>query len=103
MTTGKVTVLTAGLSEKFVDEENDVPDLPSPYGLATWTEGDKAVLIYDKYDIWSFSPDGKTAPKNITAGFGRANNLTFRYERVQQDNRFECNADSKFVKANETV
>jgi dipeptidyl aminopeptidase/acylaminoacyl peptidase len=103
ITTGKLTILTAGLSEKFVDEENDVPDLPSAYGLATWTEGDKAVLIYDKYDIWSFSPDGKTAPKNITAGFGRANSLTFRYERVQQDNRFERNADSKFVKANETV
>lgn len=101
--TGKVTVLTAGLSEKFVDEENDVPELPSAYGLATWTEGDKAVLIYDKYDIWSFSPDGKTAPKNITAGFGRANNLTFRYERVQLENRFERNADSKFVKANELV
>jgi dipeptidyl aminopeptidase/acylaminoacyl peptidase len=101
--TAKVTTLTAGLSEKFVDEENDVPDLPSAYGLATWTEGDKVVLIYDKYDIWSFSPDGKSAPKNITAGFGRANNLTFRYERVQQDNRFERNADSKFVKANELV
>lgn len=101
--TGKVTVLTAGLSEKFVDEENDVPELPSAYGLATWTEGDKAVLIYDKYDIWSFSPDGKTAPKNITAGFGRANNLTFRYARVQSENRFERNADSKFVKANELV
>lgn len=101
--TGKVTVLTAGLSEKFVDEENDVPELPSAYGLATWTEGDKAVLIYDKYDIWSFSPDGKTAPKNITAGYGRANNLTFRYERLQPENRFERNADSKFVKANELV
>ncbi|QNN44102.1 S9 family peptidase [Pedobacter roseus] len=101
--TGKVTILNAGLSEKFVDEENDVPDLPSAYGLATWTEGDKAVLIYDKYDIWSFTPDGKTAPKNITAGFGRANNLTFRYERLQPENRFERNADSKFVKANELV
>ncbi|WP_316826984.1 alpha/beta hydrolase family protein [Pedobacter miscanthi] len=101
--TGKVIVLTAGLTEKFVNEENDVPDLPSAYGLATWTEGDKAVLIYDKYDIWSFSPDGKTAPKNITAGYGRSNNLTFRYERVQPENRFERNADSKFVKANELV
>lgn len=98
---GKVTVLTAGLTEKFVDEENDVPDLPSAYGLATWTEGDKAVLINDKYDIWSFSPDGKSAPKNITAGFGRANNITFRYENVRTD-RTERNA-GKFVKANELV
>jgi len=99
--TGKVTTLTTGLNVKFVDEENDVPDLPSAYGLATWTEDDKAVLVYDKYDIWSFSPDGKSAAKNITAGFGRANNLTFHYERVQQD-RAERNAN-KFVKANELV
>jgi len=99
--TGKITTLTTGLNVKFVNEENDVPDLPSAYGLATWTEDDKAVLIYDKYDIWSFSPDGKSAAKNITAGFGRANNLTFHYERVQQD-RAEKNSD-KFVKANELV
>ena len=56
------------LNVKFVDEENDVPDLPSAYGLATWTEDDKAVLINDRYDIWSFAPDGKSQPKNITNG-----------------------------------
>jgi len=100
---GKVVQLNAGLNVKFVDEDNDVPDLPSAYGIATWTEGDKAVLINDRYDIWSFSPDGKSAAKNITNGFGRANKLTFRYERVTQENRFERNVDNKFVKGNEVV
>ncbi|WP_316799350.1 prolyl oligopeptidase family serine peptidase [Pedobacter frigidisoli] len=100
---GKIVALTESLNVKFVDEDNDVPDLPGSYGVATWTEGDKAVLLNDRYDIWSFSPDGKSPAKNITAGFGRANNITFRYERVQQENRFERNADNKFVKANELV
>ncbi|PWS33719.1 S9 family peptidase [Pedobacter paludis] len=101
--TAKVTTLNSGLNVKFVNEENDVPDLPTPYGVATWTEDDKAVLLNDRYDIWSFSPDGKTQPKNITAGFGRANKITFRYERTQETNRFERNLDNKFVKSNELV
>lgn len=103
VSTAKTVVLNQGLPVKFVDEDNDVPDLPSPYGLATWTEGDKAVLIYDRYDIWSFSPDGKSAAKNITAGFGRTNKITFRYERAQAETRFERNVDNKFVKSNELV
>ncbi|KQR67584.1 prolyl oligopeptidase family serine peptidase [Pedobacter sp. Leaf176] len=100
---GKVTQLNNGMNVKFADEENDVPDTPKAYGIATWTEDDKAVLIYDRYDIWSFSPDGKSPAKNITNNFGRDNKITLRYERTQQDNRFERGADTKFVKANELL
>lgn len=103
ISTGKVTNLKEGSKVKFVEEDNDVPDFASPYGVATWTEDDKAVLIYDRYDIWSFSPDGKSAAKNITNGFGRENKITFRYERVIPETRLERNVDTKFVKANELV
>jgi hypothetical protein len=61
------------MTVKLVDEENDVPDDPSAYGIAAWTEEDKTVLIYDRYDIWEFSPEGKNPPKNMTNGFGRQN------------------------------
>lgn len=101
--TGKVTQLNNGMSVKFADEENDVPDTPKAYGIATWTEDDKAVLIYDRYDIWSFSPDGKTPAKNLTNNFGRDNKITLRYEKTQQDNRFERGAETKFVKSNELL
>jgi len=101
--TGKVVQLNTGLTVKFADEDNDVPDNPRAYGIGTWTEDDKAVLIYDKYDIWSFSPDGKSQPKNITNNFGRLNKITLRYHKTQQDNRFERGPDTKFVKANELV
>ncbi|WP_316736926.1 prolyl oligopeptidase family serine peptidase [Pedobacter aquatilis] len=100
---GKVVQLNTGLTVKFADEENDVPDNPRAYGVATWTEDDKAVLINDRYDIWSFSPDGKSQPKNITNNFGRQNKITLRYHKTQQDNRFERGVDNKFVKANELV
>ncbi len=93
--TGKTTSLTANLNVKFADEENDVPDYANSYGLAGWTEEDKSVLIYDKYDIWALSPDGKDKPKNITIGFGRSNNLTFRVQRI--------NTEARFFKRNETL
>jgi dipeptidyl aminopeptidase/acylaminoacyl peptidase len=85
---GVKTQLTNNSSIKFVDEDNDVPDNPSPYGLAGWTEDDNAILIYDKYDIWEFSPENKYPAKNITAGFGRNNKITFRYEQVDPEQRF---------------
>lgn len=86
--TGKVTHLNNGMSVKLVDEENDVPDDPSAYGIAAWTEEDKTVLIYDRYDIWEFSPEGKNPAKNMTNGFGRQNSLTFRYQKLDPESRF---------------
>ncbi len=86
--TAKTTLLTDNLSVKFADEENDLPDFARSYGLAGWTEDDKQVLIYDRYDIWAFSPDGKSAPKNITIGYGRSNKITLRAERTNREDRF---------------
>ena len=45
----------------------------------------RAVLLYDRYDIWRVSPDG-TGAKNITAGYGRAHDLRLRYIRTEADN-----------------
>ncbi|TDO21041.1 alpha/beta hydrolase family protein [Pedobacter duraquae] len=97
--TGKVTHLNAGLSVKFADEDNDVPDDPSSYGIAGWTEEDKSVLIYDKYDIWSFSPDGKSQPKNITNNFGRQNSITFRYQKLDPEARFISKKENAWLDA----
>jgi len=86
--TGKVTPLTPPGTVKFVEEENDVPDYPDAYGTAGWTEGDEQVLIYDRYDIWSFSPDGSSAPKNVTRGVGRQNRIVLRNEQLDTMARF---------------
>ncbi|WP_432709159.1 prolyl oligopeptidase family serine peptidase [Pedobacter sp.] len=97
--TGKLIPLTKGMAVKFADELNDVPADPSPYGVAGWTEDDKAVLLYDRYDIWSFSPDGKSTPKNITDGYGRKNNITFRYDELSKDERFIPKKEQLFINA----
>lgn len=75
--TGKKTDITSAAGTEMGDEENDVPDDPSAYGVAGWTTGDKNVLIYDRYDIWSVDPS-TGAVTNFTNGMGRKNHLIFR-------------------------
>ncbi|MET4139499.1 dipeptidyl aminopeptidase/acylaminoacyl peptidase [Pedobacter sp. UYP1] len=97
--TGKTTALNTNTTVKFADEDNDVPDDPRVYGLAGWTEEDKQILIYDKYDIWSFTPDGKSAPKNMTNGFGRQSGITFRYEKLDTAAQFISKKDDMWLSA----
>jgi len=84
---GKAFNLTAGLGVSLVDETNDMPAEPGPYGTAGWTDGDGAVLLYDRYDIWEISPDGAKR-RMITNGLGRRDKLVFRYVRFDPDNPF---------------
>jgi dipeptidyl aminopeptidase/acylaminoacyl peptidase len=83
---GKTFNLTAKLGVRFANEEHDTPDDPRPYGSAGWTEGDKTVLLYDRYDIWDVKPDG-SGGRIATNGFGRKNALVFRYARLDRDER----------------
>ena len=65
--------LTRMIPVDFADEENDQPKDPSPYGIAGWSEGDRFVFVYDKYDIWKIDPAGLRVPVCITNTFGRRN------------------------------
>jgi len=75
--------MTKELEVNFWDEESDEPQLPEPYGVAGFTNGDKAVLIYDRYDIWSLPTDGGK-PVNITGGEGRSTNRVYRYISLKE-------------------
>ncbi|MFA6086239.1 alpha/beta hydrolase family protein [Mucilaginibacter sp.] len=85
--TGKKVNLTTATHVKWGDEDNDVPDDPSAYGVADWEQGDKNVLIYDRYDIWSIDP-ATGAATNFTNGIGRKNKLEFRYNSTDPDEKF---------------
>ena len=75
--TNKTQNLTEVMNVPFYNEDHDYPSEVPGYGVAGWTKGDEQVLIYDKYDIWSFStPDGQ--PTNISGGLGRAEHRIFR-------------------------
>ncbi|MFM8395711.1 MAG: prolyl oligopeptidase family serine peptidase, partial [Acidobacteriota bacterium] len=83
---GKITNLTASIKVNFWQEDHDTPNTPLPYGLAGWTRDDREVLIYDQYDIWQISPNGAGA-KNITDGIGRRDKISFRYVRLDPEER----------------
>lgn len=85
---GDSICLTEGLKENFWDETNDRPAYPNAYGIMGWQENDKAVYLYDAYDIWQFDPTGTTPPVCLTKGEGRRTNCTYRYLKTDPDKRF---------------
>ncbi|OZV67223.1 alpha/beta hydrolase family protein [Winogradskyella aurantia] len=76
---------------QFYNELHDYPDDPYSYGSAGWTEGDKAFLIYDRYDIWSFNPDTGASEKLTN---GRNEKLRYRYLKLNNEERSISNSDN---------
>lgn len=79
---GSTVNLTAALSTWFFNEEEDRPLLPEAYGTAGWTRDGRSVLLYDRYDVWQISADGKTA-RNVTDGTGRREKTQLRVVRLR--------------------
>ncbi len=80
--------LTVNLKVPLYDEENDRPVLPNPYGFGGFDAYGKA-LVFDKFDIWSLSLDGKGKPVNITKN-GRKRNIKYRTERLNKEEENEA-------------
>ena len=75
--TGEEFNLTADCRTAFYDEENDRPMFPEPYDYSPeWMAGDSRILINDRYDVYSFSPNGDSWTR-ITDG--RASKICFRH------------------------
>lgn len=79
--------LTNARSFTAWDEENDVPDYPSAYGLAGWLPDDEALLIYDRYDIWKIPADGGEMV-NLTKN-GRTKKIQYRLLTLDDEHRGE--------------
>jgi dipeptidyl aminopeptidase/acylaminoacyl peptidase len=75
--TGTSRTLTEGMDVPFFDVDHDYPNPRGGHGLGGWLEGDEAVLIHDKYDVWKFPTNGG-APVNLTRGEGRRLGLVLR-------------------------
>lgn len=95
---GKTRNLTAELDVPFYDEDHDYPRAVPSYGTAGWVEGDRAVLIYDKYDIWKF-PVWEGQPVNLTSGRGRQEDYTFRILRLDPEKEFYQPEESLLLSA----
>lgn len=86
---GKTLSQTKGLPANFYDEQNDIPQIPEPYGSAGWVENDKFFLVYDMFDIWALDPTGKLKPICITNGYGRTLKNTYRIIRTNDNDYLE--------------
>ncbi|GAH74213.1 unnamed protein product, partial [marine sediment metagenome] len=82
---GNVVSLTREIPVNFFNELHDSPSDPRPYGLAGWIGKDENVLINDRFDIWKIDPSGKRPPVNLTNGYGRKNNIRFRYIKLDRE------------------
>jgi dipeptidyl aminopeptidase/acylaminoacyl peptidase len=83
VTTGVQTNLTRNVPTSFVDKQSDdtVKQKP-PFGVAGWTKDDAAIWIYDRFDIWSVSPDGTRAAR-VTDG--ASEQVRHRYLRLDPE------------------
>jgi dipeptidyl aminopeptidase/acylaminoacyl peptidase len=77
--------LTGSRKVRFWDETTDVPDYPEEYGTAGWLEGDQAVLLYDRYDIWQVDPTNPERSQRLTRG--RERQVTYRYVSTHPEAR----------------
>ncbi|MCA8965157.1 MAG: prolyl oligopeptidase family serine peptidase, partial [Planctomycetes bacterium] len=90
--------LTGHLQVAFHRDDDDHPAPDSAHGLAGWTEGDAFVLLYDQFDLWKVSPATGEATC-VTDGYGRANNMQLRIQRLPSKEDREYTEDDLLLAA----
>jgi dipeptidyl aminopeptidase/acylaminoacyl peptidase len=67
----------------FINRESDatVKQKP-PFGVAGWTTGDEAVILYDKFDAWRVAANGSGVSRLTD---GAAEQIRHRYVRLDPD------------------
>ena len=88
--------ITAKIKVPLWNEEGELPDYPNAYGVMGWHEGDSAVYLYDKYDVWKVFFKTGIDPKVLTTG--RSVKESYRYLRVDTEERFIKNAQPLYFR-----
>ncbi len=92
--------ITSDVKVPLYQEDWDTPDEPAQYGVMGWMQGDSAVFIYDRYDVWKLDPLKNQAPVNLTKA-GRTLKDVYRYVRLDREEKFmKGNADLYFKTLN---
>ena len=74
--------LTGHLPVAFFNELDDHPQGPPPYGAPVWVEGDAALIVPDRNDMWRLDPSGEEPALRLTDGRGA--DLRYRVQRVAE-------------------
>ncbi len=83
LATRAVTNITKAASTSFIDKESDqtIKQKP-PFGVAGWTKDDGAVVLYDKFDVYTVTADGSQVVK-LTGG--TPEQIRYRLVRLDPD------------------
>ncbi len=86
LTSGIEYKLTSPTLVQCANELNDIPNPPRDYGSPGWLKDDKAILVYDRFDIWQLDPDNGAKPINLTIN-GREISTTYRLVELDKPMR----------------
>ena len=75
--------LTKDIPAIFWNTRDDSPeDIKPPFGNGGWFKDDKAILLYDEFDVWKVNLDGS---KPVKLTYGKENNIIFRPVRLSYE------------------
>ncbi len=77
--------LSAGIPHPTWNEIHDSPSAAGSYGSAGWLDGESAILLYDRHDVWAVDPRNPAAARSLTGESGRANDLRYRLIQLDSD------------------
>lgn len=95
--TNESRIISDKADTQFWNIDDDHPNLDEAYGIAGWAADNSALLVYDKYDIWSLDPTGARAPFCLTAGAGKAQNRRYRYVNTDPEHRMLAKGDQMLL------
>lgn len=76
--------LSINISQPVFNNDSPRADFPDPFGMAGWSKDGKSLYLYDEFDVWKLSRDGKQQ-KRITTG--RESKINFRLVYGKNDKR----------------
>ncbi len=75
--------LTGAIDTEFWNTRDDSPlEVKPPFGNGGWLKDDKALFVYDEFDVWKLYPDG-SKPVRLTSG--KENKIRFRIQRLDSE------------------
>ncbi|HEV7621694.1 MAG TPA: prolyl oligopeptidase family serine peptidase, partial [Flavisolibacter sp.] len=94
--TGQNINLTQNIKTDFWDVRDDHPASRPAAGTGGWLKGDKAILLYDEYNVWAIRPDGKGAQKLTD---GEKDGIIYRVIRLDNEDPFLDDSKPIFLTA----
>ncbi len=86
LATGKTVTVDAATGKSFINTDYDQAAEKPIWGVAGWSKDGRAVLLYDKYDVWSLPLDGARG-RDLSAGAGAAQQVQLRLARLSGGGR----------------